>query len=622
MNQLIHRLIGPLSAAAAIYGILVAASWAYSSFGGAASDNIVTQMLINTIIVIGMQAYIGNTGVLSFGHVGFGAVAGYTFAVLAISVERKAVTIRNAPFGLGDIQLSPWLALLVAVVVTLVLAMVVGLGLARSSSSSGAISATVITLAVLFMAHEVAVNWDELTGGDRGGLSFSVGSSLSSRTPIHLAVIGALALAFVYARSRSGRIAMAAREDALAARAMGHEPAVHQTMALAVSIVIVAVGASLRVYQLGSITPRFFFFEFTLLTLTMLIVGGRNSVTGAVVGVVVITVGNEIARYLAGPQVEVAGFVFRAGLSGLFLGLSMIGFMIFRPKGLLEDWDLDTTVVGRWRRSREAEAPDFVATTVKAEGPNRLSVDDLVVDFGGFRALNHTTLTIDRAEITGIIGPNGAGKTTLLNVLTGVVAPTSGRAKLGDVELTELSSQQISRQGLTRTFQNLRLFSSLTVRENIAVAALRDRRGDDAEEYAQQLLGAVGLWDVRDRRARELDYGNARRLELARAAATEPHFLLLDEPTSGMNETESLKMADDVRRLASLIGAGVVVIDHDLGFITGLCDKVYCLDQGAVVASGTPAEIQADEIVRAIYLGGATAASEVGETRQRSEIKG
>ncbi len=603
MNEIVRRLGGPVLSAVLLYGVLAVAGLLYASGGSDARDNIVTQMMVNAIIVIGMQIYIGNTGVLSFGHVGFGAIAGYTFAVLAISVDRKAVTIRNAPFGLTDVELNPWLAVVAAIVVTLIIAMVVGLGLARSAATSGAISATVITLAVLFLAHEVAVNWDSLTGGDRSGLSFPIGGTLQSVIPIHLALFGAILLARLYGTSRSGRIAASAREDGLAAQAMGHEPGVHQTLALAVSIVVVAVGASLRVFELGSITPRFFFFEFTLLTLTMLIVGGRNSVTGAITGVVLITVGNELTRFLASTDVEALPILFRPGLSRLFLGLSMIGFMIFRAKGLLQDWELDKALFSRWRRSNEGDAPAFVARPMADDAPQEIRVDDVVVQFGGFIALDNTTLTINRSEITGIIGPNGAGKTTLLNVLTGVVPTTSGRAFLGDIEVTTMSTQQISRAGLTRTFQNLRLFASLTVRENIASAALRNMGGAEAEEYTKQLLGAVGLWELRDRRASELDYGNARRLELARAAAVQPHFLLLDEPTSGMNEAESLVMADDVRNVASLIGAGVVVIDHDLGFISGLCDKVFCLDQGAVVASGAAAEVQANPIVRAVYLG-------------------
>ena len=207
-------------------------------------------------------------------------------------------------------------------------------------------------------------------------------------------------------------------------------------------------------------------------------------------------------------------------------------------------------------------------------------------------------------EVTGIIGPNGAGKTTLLNVLTGIVDTSSGTFALDGADLTAEPSFRIAREGLVRTFQNLRLFPALTVRENVAAAALATRRSGDPSVEA--LLVRGGLWEHRDRPAAELDYGNARRLELARAAAAAPKLLLLDEPTSGLSDTESLAMIDQVRDTAAMVGAGVVVIDHDLGFITGICDHIYCFDQGRVIAAGTPAEIQADPAVQAAYLGADT----------------
>ncbi len=195
-------------------------------------------------------------------------------------------------------HLTPFVSTLVAVGVTLVVAAIVGLGLARSGARSGAVAATVITLALLFVTHELAINWTDLTGGDRAGLSFSIGTTLSSRWPIYGALAGAILVARIFARSRPGRLAQAAREDNLAARAMGIDPKVQQMIALLLSVAIVAVAASLRVYSIGNITPKFFFFEYTLVTLVMLIVGGRNSVTGAVTGVVVITVAREFARRL------------------------------------------------------------------------------------------------------------------------------------------------------------------------------------------------------------------------------------------------------------------------------------------------------------------------------------
>ena len=384
-----------------------------------------------------------------------------------------------------------------------------------------------------------------------------------------------------------------------------------QTIALLLSVVVVSVAASLKVYELGSVLPDLFFFDYTLLTLVMLVVGGRNSVTGAVLGVVVMTLVREAARRLGSEGYEVFGvgldgvpldWIFREGLPTVVLGLAMVGFMIWRPNGILDDWELDGWLGRRFGKESPAPAAPEAAVT---PAPARLVANDVSVDFGGFRALNRAELDVGNDEIVGLIGPNGAGKTTLVNVITGLIPLSEGTVRLGDRNLTGAASYSIARAGLVRTFQNLRLFSALTVRENVAVSALvaAKHRPGRAHADVDQLVVLAGLWEHRDRRAAELDYGNSRRLELARAAAMVPTFLLLDEPTSGMSDAESVAMIDQVRTMAAAVGAGVVVIDHDLAFITGICDRICCLDQGEVIAVGTPAEIQAHPHVRAAYLG-------------------
>jgi ABC-type branched-subunit amino acid transport system ATPase component len=180
-----------------------------------------------------------------------------------------------------------------------------------------------------------------------------------------------------------------------------------------------------------------------------------------------------------------------------------------------------------------------------------------------------------------------------------------GQVSIGDVDLAGAPPHTRARHGLARTFQNLRLFADLTVRENVEVAALvaeRHRPGRPTRS-TDELLALVGLADEAERRARELDYGNQRRLELARAAALAPEVLLLDEPTSGMDDAESLEMVDRVREVAGAIGASVLVIDHDLGFISRICDEVIVLNEGTVLATGTPTEVRADPRVAVAYLG-------------------
>ena len=612
----------PIIGSVLLFSVFVGAALIYQNWLGGAAERLVTVMLIDAVIVLGIQIYVGNTGVLSFGHIGFGAIAGYTFAVFAISPTEKVKRIPDAPFGLAEVEVSSSTALLVAVLLTVGVAFIIGVGLARSGAQSGAVSATVITLALLFVTHEVARNWPELTGGERAGLFFPIGGKLDTRIPIYAALLGALVVARLYAQSRSGRLAVAAREDNLAARAMGVNPLVQQMVALLISVAVVSVGASLRVYEDGSLLPENFFFNYTLLTLVMLIVGGRNSVTGALVGVAVMTAGRELARRLGQDGFEIFGigldgkpldWVFRENLQTVFLGVSMLGFMLLRPTGLLGDWEFDEWLRSRFRRFRVRGKDHAEETKTKPDPlPELESVESSVleahgidVSFGGFKALSDVGISARSGEVIGIIGPNGAGKTTMVNVITGLVEPSSGKFSLNGDDITAIPTYRLARLGIVRTFQNLRLFGALTVRENVEVSALiaaSHRQGRTLLDV-DSVIAEAGLWEHRDRRARELDYGNSRRLELARAAALAPSFLLLDEPTSGMSDIESTEMIEQVRHMAATVGAGVVVIDHDLNFITGISDRIYVFDHGEVIAHGSAEEVQADPLVRVAYLG-------------------
>ena len=309
-------------------------------------------------------------------------------------------------------------------------------------------AATVITLALLFFTHEVATSWNDLTGGERAGLTFGIGETLGSRTPVYVALFAAIALALLFARSSVGRLNHAAREDNLAARAMGINPVVQQTAALLLSVAVVAVAASLRVYEIGSLLPEFFFFNYTLLTLVMLVVGGRNGVTGALLGVAAITAVREGARRLGSDNYEVFGlsldgpldWVFREGLPTVLLGLAMVGFMIWRPNGVLGDWEIDAWL---WRRVSRRTPPAEVQAA-PAPAPLQLTAQDITVEFGGFRALDAASVTVSNQEIVGLIGPNGAGKTTLVNVMTGIVKLNEGTVRLGELDLTSEPSHAIA----------------------------------------------------------------------------------------------------------------------------------------------------------------------------------
>jgi ABC-type branched-subunit amino acid transport system ATPase component len=275
--------------------------------------------------------------------------------------------------------------------------------------------------------------------------------------------------------------------------------------------------------------------------------------------------------------------------------------------GAFDAGDLVLRIVRR-RRMKSTALLTPSAQPVRAPraplGDDSLVAHGLGVTFGGFVAVDAVTITVAPGEIRGLIGPNGAGKTTFVNLVTGLVEPSHGEVRLGERRVGTTPTR-VARGGVARTFQNLRVFGGLSVRENIAIAGLvarRHRRHRPAID-ADALLAASGLTAFADHPARALDYGNQRRLEIARAAALRPDFLLLDEPTSGMSDTESAAMVSHIRGIAEMVGAGVLVIDHDLGFITTICDHVTVLDQGRILAEGTPAEVKTDPAVVAAYLG-------------------
>jgi branched-chain amino acid transport system ATP-binding protein len=224
--------------------------------------------------------------------------------------------------------------------------------------------------------------------------------------------------------------------------------------------------------------------------------------------------------------------------------------------------------------------------------------------FEGVQALRDVTLELHRDEVVGLIGPNGAGKSTLVNVLTGFDRPSVGAVELGEKDITGWSANRRARSGLVRTFQHSRSFRGLSVRENVEVAALGVGRGARAaRERAENLLELLGLVDHADVPADALAHGDERRLGVARALATEPRFVLMDEPAAGLPEAEVPDFAAVVRSVRAEHKAGVLLIDHNMALVMDVCDRVHVLDQGRTLAEGTPAEIRANLDVAGAYLG-------------------
>ncbi|HEY2302689.1 MAG TPA: ABC transporter ATP-binding protein [Acidimicrobiales bacterium] len=235
-----------------------------------------------------------------------------------------------------------------------------------------------------------------------------------------------------------------------------------------------------------------------------------------------------------------------------------------------------------------------------------LSAEHVSVRFGGVVALSDTSLEVEPGLVTGLIGPNGAGKTTLFNVITGLQDPSAGRVLLEGVDITDRSPYRRARMGIGRTFQKLEAFGSLSAKENVLVAAEQcktwDRSRGRAGAIADEMLARVGISDVADFMVGTLPTGTARLVELARALATNPRALLLDEPSSGLNEDETREMATLLRTLVQ-DGLAVLLVEHDMSFVMGTCELIYVLDFGQIIAIGAPAEIQADPRVQTAYLG-------------------
>ncbi|NLY73560.1 MAG: ABC transporter ATP-binding protein [Tissierellia bacterium] len=251
-----------------------------------------------------------------------------------------------------------------------------------------------------------------------------------------------------------------------------------------------------------------------------------------------------------------------------------------------------------------------------------LKIDDVTMQFGGVVAVNGFTAQIDEGQIVGLIGPNGAGKTTVFNVITGVYSPTKGRILYGpdlNEDITGKRSDQITNLGICRTFQNIRLFKELSVMDNVFIGnhlrlksgllssllRLPHYRKEEAEAYekASYLLKKVGLYEEREEKAYSLPYGMQRRLEIARALATEPKLLLLDEPAAGMNPQETQDLMEFIVEIKDEFNLTIFLIEHHMDFVMGICEHIYVLDHGMMISQGNPSQVQTDQRVIEAYLG-------------------
>jgi branched-chain amino acid transport system permease protein len=563
----------------------------------------VTLILCNLIVVLGLQVFVGNSGVYSFGQLGFATAGAYVAALLTLPPAFALLQTPGVPQLIADAQLAALPATLIAAAVAGLLAVVVGLPLMRTSTLAIPIS----TFAFLVVVYNVVANWDGVTGGSSGLVSIPRTTSVESAG---LWAAAAVVLAIAFKWSASGYRLQATREDEVAARSIGVGVMRERLIAFGISGMLCGIGGALTVHQSGVLNPTTFYFGATVTTLTMLVVGGARSVLGAVVGAIAIATVNEMLRGIEdGADLFGAISVGAApGLAAIGLGLILLATMIAMPHGLTGGREAGELSWVR-RLGLAAPAPPSVVAGASTADPlekGALRAEGISLSFSGLRVLREVDLELRPGEALGLIGPNGAGKTTLVNVLSGFQEPDSGAVTLDGADVTGRTPTRLARGGLGRTFQASLPFPHLTALESVAVGAMGIGVGRRrAAVVAADVLGRVNLLGQATLPAGSLTPAGQRLLGVARALATQPRYLLLDEPAAGLNEVECGELVGILRDVIGDFGCGILLIEHEMSLVMELCPRIQVLDDGITLCEGTPEKVQADPAVVEAYLGSA-----------------
>ncbi len=586
-------LIGPrnhlsLSVTALVLFVLAIAVMGHLS--GSAIERTLTIFLVSLTAIAAMGLYSGNSGILSFGHLAFMAVGAYVSALLTLPAAIKEATLPALPAWLAGIELGLWPAIAVAVLLTLVIAMLVGLAIWRLDGAA----ATIATLSLLIVMHGVLIGWRDVT---RGAQTFFGVPRATDIWAAGIACVLALVIARLYRDSAGGLRLRAARDDAVAAAAIGIDFPKERFLAFVLSAGLMAISGALLAHFLGAFSPKKFYFVDTFFLLAMLIVGGMTTVTGAILGATTVTLVTEILRRLEG-GLDLFGLQLPQifGTTQIGIGVLILLALMRRPEGIsgLNEWEESLTPA-----KRASVAP--IRLVPKEDGP--VKADGVTKRFGGVTATDAVDIELRPGEIVGLIGPNGSGKTTLLNQLSGVLRPTEGRITRGDQYLARLPQHRFAEIGIARTFQNIRLFATLTVYQNVQAAALSTKNGREADGRTLAALDHMALMDHADKMAGTLSYGDQRRVEIARALVCQPSLLLLDEPAAGMNREETDALMTVLKELNQDLGIGILLVDHDLALINALCDRIVVLNEGRQIAEGSPEEVRSHPAVIEAYLG-------------------
>jgi len=590
----IGRIIAALATAAVLAYPLVSDDTYY--------QNMIIISLVFAVGASGLNIITGFTGYVSLGQSAFIGLGGYTIGVLATKFD----------------TVSPWLWVPVAGLVAAAVA--VGLGLVSLRSRGPAF--VIITVAFLFLMQQVAVNWEDVTGGTAGLLlPLPTWGIDVINWPFYYALVAILAVQLLMTwwirRSKFGMGLIAIREDETKAATIGINLPVHKVAAFVASSVFVGMAGAVYGYYLTFIDPLgMFAILISVQIILTLLVGGKATLWGPVLGAFLIEPLNETVNNSLG--------TLGGGNARLFLfGGLLMAVVVFLPNGILP-----SLAAFLFRRSREGKA-GLVGARIETGGSLEslrkhvtvtearatdttplLAVTGLRKHFGGIKAVDGCSFTVPRGSITGLIGPNGSGKSTVFNLIDNTIAADAGTIVFDGEHIEKVPAWGRAHRGIGRTYQITRLFAEMTVLENV-VAAQRSFSltqlgrpaitGKEAAE-ASEFLAFVGMHSYRDQKARALSYGQQKMVELAQVLMLDPKLIMLDEPAGGINPVLIERMGQMIRELNSY-GKTFLIVEHNMPFMLDLCDPIHVLARGATMASGTPDEIRTDPAVIDAYLG-------------------
>jgi branched-chain amino acid transport system permease protein len=543
------------------------------------------------ILAISFNLLVGYAGLFALSHAALYAVGAYTTAILT--------TGYGLPFPLP---------LIASVLVAALLSGVIALPALRVSGHY----LVIVSLALQVIVLQVIVNWKSLTGGTDGisGVPAYVFGGVALDTPRKFLIAAALGLAVCYwfarqlTRSPFGRALRAMRENESAAQAVGLDILYMKVSIFALSAGLAAVAGSLFARYFTYVGADSFTIDETIYILAMVILGGTGNLMGSVLGAAILVALPELLKFLPMP-VDIADKI-----RLIVYGCVMMLVLVFRPQGLLPELRGRRAMLAAGAAEDEtADAGELLKGEAGAEPATVLEGRNLGKRFGGVVAISDFSIALKSHRITGLIGPNGAGKTTAFNLLTGFLKPTDGQIALRGESIAGKKPNQLVSAGVARSFQDLRLFTNMTVLDNVIVALpgqaglkiaslffqplLVKRQERRNAALAMEVLRFVELDGKAYEAAADLSYAEEKLLVIARLLATGAEVLLFDEPMSGLDQTTLAEVLPVLRRLADH-GKAVCIIEHNLDVINDLCDEVFFLDEGRTMAVGTPAELMSD----------------------------